>query len=429
MKERLFSGLVFGAFCLLLLHMGGKAPKTALSPPNREPAGFLSKVLGLKPEFLKTDFARALQGVNLLAGLPHTVQVSAGDDTRALDLEYTVDEKLQAEMEKLLRQYGPDYGAFVAIDPSTGKILAMASTTRNPAYKEPVYLRASYPAASVFKMVTAAAAISRKNFTPDRMMSLNGGKHTLIRRNVFQQHATKWTRYITLREAFAQSVNSVFGRMGAFDLGAGELQDFATRFGFNRDLPIDLPLEKSTSEIGGDSWALAEVASGYTQSTRISPIHGAIMAAAIANDGILMEPYIVERAKTTAGEEAYRANIKMMNLVVDPVTAAQMRKLMRETVLSGTSKKSFKGFFRGAGSFLDVGGKTGTLSGFDPPGKYDWFVGYGEANGQRIAVAALTINERYHRVKSSYLARRAFEAYFQAPLPVAGVPKSFRNMP
>jgi cell division protein FtsI/penicillin-binding protein 2 len=98
---------------------------------------------------------------------------------------------------------------------------------------------------------------------------------------------------------------------------------------------------------------------------------------------------------------------------MDPATASEIRSLMKETVLHGTSRGSFRGFFRKDFMDFDVGGKTGSLTGFDPKGKYDWFVGYAHSSGRKIAVAALTIHEKQWRVKSSYLARRAIESYFK----------------
>ncbi len=110
---------------------------------------------------------------------------------------------------------------------------------------------------------------------------------------------------------------------------------------------------------------------------------------------------------------------------MDPGTAGVIRSLMRETVHRGTSRGTFRGFFKRDYALLDVGGKTGSLSGTDPKGKYDWFVGYADGGTKRIAFASLTIHEKLWRVKSSYLARKAIESYFKGLSPqgsvVAGV--------
>ena len=109
----------------------------------------------------------------------------------------------------------------------------------------------------------------------------------------------------------------------------------------------------------------------------------------------------------------YTAQPHISSTTIDLSTAREMRKLMNETVRRGTSSRSFRGFFRHEMTGLDVGGKTGSLTGFDPPGKYDWFIGFADAGERKIAVAALTVHEKLWRVKSSYLARKAFESYFK----------------
>ena len=202
-------------------------------------------------------------------------------------------------------------------------------------------------------------------------------------------------------------------KSGAFTVGAEGLKKYADRFGFNRKIKSDVPVQQGRSKIPDDAWGLAEVASGFTQGNTMSPIQGAMIAASIANEGVMMEPYIVKSISTLTGEKVYSAHPKMANITMEPATASVMRTLMKETILRGTSRASFRGFFQKDLSFLDVGGKTGSLSGREPPGRYDWFIGYADSGVRRIAVASLAIHEKQWRVKSSYLARRAIEIYFK----------------
>jgi len=136
-----------------------------------------------------------------------------------------------------------------------------------------------------------------------------------------------------------------------------------------------------------------------------------MIAAAVANHGKLMVPYLVDTLTDPNGEIVYAGTPELDREVVGRSTAGELRELMRHTVTAGTSRRSFRGFFRGKYSDADVGGKTGSLTGTDPQGKYDWFVGYGELNGRAIAVAALMVNTERWRVKSSWLARRSFEIF------------------
>lgn len=343
--------------------------------------------------------------------LPSEINLNIrGVDTPAV-IQYTFDSTLQGELQSLYDLYAPDYGSFVAIEAKTGRVLAMVNYSRKKT-KENLALRATYPAASVFKMVTAAAAISKKKLSPDSIIPYNGQNHTLYKRNVLTTQFNRWTRHITLKEAFAHSVNTVFAKIGAFTVGAHELRDIANRFYFNRPLNFELPVQSAQAPIPDDPWGLAEAASGFTRDNTLSPLQGAVMAAAIVNDGVMMEPFLVESVHEATGLPLYQSQPTILGQVVDRDTAREMRELMRETVTHGTSKKSFRGFFQGRFAQVDVGGKTGSLTGLNPKGKYDWFVGYAELDGKQIAFASLSIHETFWRVKSAYLARKAIETYF-----------------
>ncbi|MDH3464734.1 MAG: penicillin-binding transpeptidase domain-containing protein, partial [Gammaproteobacteria bacterium] len=93
-------------------------------------------------------------------------------------------------------------------------------------------------------------------------------------------------------------------------------------------------------------------------------------------------------------------------------TAKQLKALMRATVKHGSARKSFRGFFKGAYAKLDVGGKTGSLTGLSPRGKNDWFVGFASDGSRNIAFAVLMVNVEKWKVKSAYVARKALENYF-----------------
>lgn len=376
---------------------------------------FIHKFVGVQRKILSKDrVARALYDGRSFFELPNQfeLEIDEGAGRMAVQPTYAFDPSLQKEMESIFRSYTPDYGAFVALDASTGKVLSLVSYTKRGIVKENLALRATFPSASVFKLVTAAAAIEARKYSANTVIPFNGRNHTLYRGQVLRNTITRWTRYITLREAFARSVNTVFGRLGAFTLGATELREYADRFGFNRRIASDVPMQQGSAKIPDDPFGLAESASGFTRENTMSPLQGALMAAAIANDGVMMEPYVVERLTALDGSQVYQAQPQMAVQAVDPGTAAELRSMMRDTILRGTSQGSFKRFFRKEFAFVDVGGKTGSLTGTDPRGKYDWFVGYAEGGAHRIALCALTIHEKYWRVKSSYLARRAIEAYF-----------------
>jgi len=347
--------------------------------------------------------------------LPSEIDFRVGETYSRASVAYALDWNHQAFMEKLIGQYRPDYAAFVALDAQTGRILSIVSRTRSGNDIGHLALKATFPAASVFKIVTAAAALERKRLTPDSHIPFNGGLHTLYRRNVSQVDENKWTRYVTLSEAFAKSINTVFAKIGMYMLQPTELREFAEKFQFNQPIPSDVRVDLSHFELAdGDPWAVAEVASGFNRVATLSPLQGALMAAAIVNDGIMMSPYVVDRLFTPEDGMVYSAVPIQLAVTLQPSTASALRELMHDTVRIGTSRTAFRPLFRRKGfSELEVGGKTGSLQGFHPKGKYDWFVGYAKKDDRRIAVAALTINEERWQVKSSHLAKTFIEEYFR----------------
>ncbi|RYZ73371.1 MAG: penicillin-binding protein [Proteobacteria bacterium] len=360
------------------------------------------------------NIAAALKASTLTAGFPTSLNVKIDGDETLVYPEYTIHTKLQDEMLSLFKSYRPDYGAFVAMDAKTGRVLSLISYNLNDtAITDHLALRATFPSASVFKVVTAAAAIAEKKLHPDSIVSFSGRAHTLYKSAIFKERANRWTRTMTLKEAFAKSVNTVFGKIGVFNLGPSELKNYADKFGFNRPVRSDLPFEPGKSFATEDPWEVAETASGFTKQNRMSPLQGALIAASIVNDGIMMSPYVVDRLKDADGKVVHLGLPEPSETVIDPATAAQMRELMRETVASGTSRVSFRGFSKSRFSFVDVGGKTGSLTGDEPKGKYDWFVGYAQAGEDRIAFATLTISREFWKVKSAYLTRRAIETLFR----------------
>ncbi len=361
--------------------------------------------------------AETLRGALQSNIFPAELDVPIGGQTVRALARYTVSPKLQLSVEKIFQAYRPDYGAFVALDAATGQVLVLASFTREPSegQEENLALKASFPAASVFKIVTATAALDQGVLSADTVIPFNGANHTLYRRNVMDQKVGRWTRQITLREAFARSVNTVFGKIGMYVLEPLQLQDYAERFQFNKSISTDIPVEKGQVQLPSEeAWGFAELASGFNRISSMSPLQGALISAAVANDGLMMEPYIVDALTQTDGTLLYEAKPASSSVTMKPETAAELRSLMRETVMSGTSRGSFRSLLRKpAFEEVEIGGKTGSLRGLAPKGKCDWFVGYARNSSSRIAVAALTVNQDKWRVKSSHLARLFIEEYFR----------------
>lgn len=337
-----------------------------------------------------------------------------GGSNEKLQITYTIDESLQKEAEKLLKSYRPDFGAIVAMDAVTGKILAMASFQKGTDDAPNLALRATYPAASVFKIVTATAALDKYELSPNTLVMFNGGNHTLYRKNVMNASVNRWTRNMTLREAFARSINTVFARLSFERLQPKDLTEYALRFGFNQAIPTDLPVDPGFAEIPQEkNFHLAEVASGFNKITKMSPIQGAMIAASVAEDGIMRVPYIVESVSNDQGQVIFQSEPITAAVTMSRAGAGRLKELMEATVTQGTGRKSFRSLVRDRKfEELEMGGKTGSLHCDDPKGKVDWFVGYAIGEKSRIAVAAITVNREKWTVKSTHLAQSVFRKHF-----------------
>lgn len=327
-------------------------------------------------------------------------------------LDYAFDPSIQSVAEELMNRYKPDLGAMVVMDASTGRVLAMVGENRAFEMEANPAIGMQYPAASIFKVVTATAALEQKNIQPGSVFSYSGRNHTLYKSQVLKEKVTGWKRLCTLKEAFAKSLNPVFGRLGVFSIGKEQIQNCSNRFVFNEAIPSEFPIASSRSANPVDDYELAGMASGYTQDNVMTPLHGALIAASVANDGVMMEPYFLNAAYMKSGKPIYRSEPAVLSQVMTMETAKELRTLMRETVTTGTSRKAFHGFFKGRFSELDVGGKTGHLQDRTLNGGIDWFVGFAQAHGRKIAISVMTMHKKYWTVKSSYLARRTIETAF-----------------
>jgi len=172
----------------------------------------------------------------------------------------------------------------------------------------------------------------------------------------------------------------------------------------------------SNLSISDEPYRWAEIASGFNRMTTLSPIHGALIAAIVLNDGKWVEPTIVERMVGQEGLTVYRGRPGVSNQVISPEASEVIQQLMRATVLSGTSQRAFRGFRRDRVlSKLVIGGKTGSINNTEQDTRFDWFVGFAqEKDGPaKLSIAVLVGHEKYIGIRSSQYARMAFQHYFK----------------
>jgi cell division protein FtsI/penicillin-binding protein 2 len=320
-------------------------------------------------------------------------------------IQSSLSKPLQTQMELLMRKVRPKYGAFVALEADTGRVLALVgfdATHSVPKLQPTLALKATFPCASVFKIVTAAAAFEHLALTPESRLAFRGKSTTLFKRQVHLPPKAL-TQSMEFKEAFAKSVNPIFGRLGPF-VGRETLGLFAYKLGFNRDLSADFEIAQSPSELLDTDWDLVESASGFTQNNKMSAVHGALLAATVVNNGLFLQPYLVDALITEQGQPIYRGRTRTSHQAIKPSTAHYLRTLMHQTLISGTSRKSFKRFFLANPGVL-AGGKTGSLTSKEHGLFTDWFVGYCD----KVAVAVMMAHDFRTQARSSHLARKAFD--------------------
>ena len=342
-------------------------------------------------------------------------------DDQRLTVQTTINQQLQNYLASKLDQRHSRYIGIVAIDPQSGRILALVGYNKLDSANNPC-LDSSHPAASIFKIITAAAAVEKGGLDSDSTLTFNGRKHTLYKSQL-KEKINKYTNRISLRDSFAQSVNPVFGKLGALTLGKQTLDTYAQAFGFNRNIVFELPLVPSSFEIEDEPYQWAEVASGFNQDTTISPLHGALIAAAVVNEGQMYEPAIVDRIIDENGQERYQNQPQLIDQAVSPTTSLIMRDLMETTVRSGTARKQFRRTARDKVlSGLTFGGKTGSINNRGNTARYDWFVGYAaqKEGDHQLAICVMVAHEEYIGTRASAYARLAFKKYFGS-LPQAEV--------
>jgi penicillin-binding protein A len=334
-------------------------------------------------------------------------------DGRKFRIDTSLDIKLQKFLIKRLDLDTSRYIGIVCMDPATGKVLSMVGFDKTDPSNNPC-VDSRFPAASIFKIVTASAVVEKCGFQPGSKLSYNGRKHTLYKSQL-KDRRNRYTNRITFRDSFAQSVNPVFGKIGAHYLGKNTLEKYAEAFDFNKNIDFEIEIAPSFVDLSDEPYQWAEVACGFNNKTKISPLHGAMMASAIINQGSIMEPTVVDQIVDEKGKIIYRNRLVTINQAITPKASNILNQLMATTIRSGTGKKAFRGYRKDKIlSKLNIGGKTGSIDNKSHDARYDWFVGFAEQKDgpQKIAVSVIVAHEKYIGLRASYYARIAMKKYF-----------------
>ena len=339
------------------------------------------------------------------------VDLVSNEQQNGGSVELTINAKAQRAAFDGLSALGPDVeGSVVAIEPDTGKVLAMVSLPtfdpndlashdfaavaktyqqledddRDPLLNRAVQTRIA--PGSTFKLVTAAAALESGKYDSADSLVPGGATFQLPQTSgdsgvVDNEGRPCGTDEITLRQAMEQSCNTTFAQL-AIEVGAEAMLEQAEKFGFNADYLEDLGGQaRSVYPTTLDAPQLGQTGFGQFD-VQATPLQMAMVAAAIANDGVVMRPYVVSEVQSP-DYDAKTADPEELSEAVSPQTADVLTDLMVSTVDDGTASPA-------AIPDVAVAGKTGTAQrGVEGAPPYAWFVSFAPASGSRVAVAVM----------------------------------------
>ena len=322
---------------------------------------------------------------------------------------------MRADVQQVAREaLGGNPGSVVALDPRNGEVLAMwssatfdpnllathdfrAAQVQSEAYNadpaKPTVSRAyrerEFPG-STFKIVTATAGIERGGVTPDSpeypvtdSYQPPGGGRPIPN---FGGSSCGGTLF----EVLQNSCNTSFAQMGV-DTGGQELYETSQGFGFDRDVPFDLPDGEQSNfpeDIVNDPPLVAQASIGQNE-VQATPLQMAMVAAAVANDGVIMEPHVMREVRDDQGDKVAEFDEDAFSQPMTPETAGTLRAAMESVVTDGTASRLEDGL----DGFV-VGGKTGTAQlGIEPPQSHAWIIGFAGPPGETPHVAVAVIVE------------------------------------
>lgn len=330
-------------------------------------------------------------------------------------IEYTQNEKLENYIKKQIKRYRPDYVSVVVLDNRTGKVLADVDyTKKSKTFGHNLSLSSTHPAASLFKIVSAVDLLSKDEINLDKEFEFRGKRSTLYKGQLKDPKGRRWVRKTNLKKAFSLSNNVVFGRTAQQYSDGNSLFKSAQKMGIEHNIMQLLPLSSPQVMMPTNKYQIAEMASGFNKKTLISPIHGAVIAQIIANDGALKRPYLISKIEDKKDkEEVYQSKVQSEQRIKKEL-AQKVKDLMVHTVERGTARRVFLRRTK-ALKALQIGGKTGTITGGIPFGKRDWFSSFAipkDGSSEGISVNVMMINLDKWFVRSSQLTKTIMNYYF-----------------
>jgi cell division protein FtsI/penicillin-binding protein 2 len=327
--------------------------------------------------------------------------------------ELTLDPRLQDAADDVFRTFQIPYAAAVVISVPDGRVLALAgrSSVSPELGPEELALHAWAPAASIFKVVSATALVAEGGLSGDTRTCYHGGVSSVLADNLIDMPRLD-RACASLAYGLGKSQNAILAKLATNHMTPEKLERVARAFGFGQVIPFDVAVEPSHLDVPvNDKLEFARTAAGFWHST-LSPLHGALLAAAVANQGRMPAPRLIERATGSEGQAIAIPTFGARTVMSAPV-AQEVGRMMELTTRIGTAKGTFIDRKGRPVLPVSVAGKTGTLSAETDKGYlgYSWFVGYAPADKPQIAFAVVLGNHATWRIKATYVARRLVAEY------------------
>lgn len=364
---------------------------------------------------LEKSFNETMTTTNPLEDISHFFS-SSEEVPKGADLYLTIDNDMTALAEKLMRGKN---GAVAVVVPSTGEVLCLYSNpsfdpneeslsenfdTLSKSELSPFLGRAAqglYAPGSTFKIITAAAAIEENN-----AYELEDSGSIVIDGYEVTNYEGKALGLIDIKQGFSRSSNVMFASYGV-SLGERKLMNTAKRFGIGEKLEFDISASKSLfsyeNSMGKTDLAAVGIGQGKLL---VTPLNMALVASAIANDGVIMKPYIVKRASYGNVRDIYQRKPEVWKEAVDKNVAQLIEEYMIECVETGT----------GTGAKIEgvtVAGKTGTAQNEKEGFEHAWFVCYAPAENPELAICVMQEYTGLTGSSCTPIAKSLIEYYLQ----------------
>ncbi|MDD3206172.1 MAG: penicillin-binding transpeptidase domain-containing protein [Lachnospiraceae bacterium] len=314
-------------------------------------------------------------------------------------------------------------GAIIAMEPDTGKILAMVSKPDfdpneistiwediiNDKTSTVLLNRATqglYPPGSTFKIITALEFMRENPDTFQNYQYTCNGKFKLEDSTIQCYHGSVHGS-VDLTQSFAKSCNSSFANIGT-SLHYGDFEKTLSQLLFNQALPVDFAYKKSSIGVTADTTNVDMMQMAIGQgATQMSPLHLAMITSSVANDGILMKPYIIDEITNGKNINVKKNTTEKYGTLMSAEEAAELKTLMEAVIESGTGTKL-------SGLSYTAAGKTGSAEyNAVKEDSHAWFTGFAPVKNPKIVVTVILEGAGSGGDYAVPIAKRVFDAYFK----------------